>query len=270
MGTARLNSDRSGFDKWQMYKLIRGEHIGPCSVPKTSRLTARNLDRYLDEFQRVYVKPVSTWGGTNVSLIERDGASIVWTAQGNPPMSVRLDEILDHYDGIPTIVQQAIPALLYQGCPFDIRVHMQRDVDENWVYAGELVRVGGQGIVSNVEISHGKVLPLSSVFCELFPIAQVEILHGNLTEIGHGICNVLDPYSHIDEVGIDLALDASQGLWLIEVNTNDALGAPSHELFRHLPNQTIYEDIRQRASSRNLNTLQLLFGMLTEDVDEQN
>lgn len=272
MGTAQLDSDRAGFDKWQMYKLIRGESIGPCLIPKTNQLNARNLNRYLDEFQRVYVKPVGTWGGVNISVVERDDTSIVWTVQGKSPAPAKLDEILHHYDGIPTIVQQSIPALLYRECPFDIRVHMQRDLDENWVYAGELVRVGGQGIVSNVEISSGKVLPMSSVVDELLSIdkVQFEVLRRNLTEIGFGVCKLLNPYSHIEEVGIDLALDASQQFWLIEVNTNDALGAPSHELFRQLPNQTIYEEIRQRASARNMNMLQLLFDLLTENAEEQN
>lgn len=272
MGTAPLDSERAGFDKWQMYKLILGKNIGSCSIPKTKRLTASNLNRFLDVFQRVYIKPIGTWGGTNISLIERDNTSIVWTAQGELATSSDFDEILQYYDGIPAIVQQAIPALLYHGCPFDIRVHMQRDVNENWVYAGELVRVGGPGIVSNVEISNGRVLPLSPILDELLPIKQVEceVLQRSLTEVGHCICKLLDQHVGIEEVGIDLALDAFQRLWLIEVNTNDAFGGPSHELFRYLPTQNIYDEIRQRASLRNLNTLQLLFDMLTENTDGRN
>lgn len=270
MNTVQLDSERAGFDKWQIYKLIRGEKIGHCRIPETKRLTARNLKRYLDEFERVYVKPIGTWGGANISMIERSGTSIFWTVQGELATPSDLDEILQHYDGIPTIVQQAIPALLYHECPFDIRVHMQRDVDESWVYAGELVRVGGPGIVSNVEISKGSVLPLSSVMCELFAIDQAKFdgLQRRLTEIGYGTCKLFDPYSQIEEVGIDLAMDASQKLWLIEINTNDALGAPSHELFRYLPNQIMYDKIRQRASARTMNTLELLFEMMTNNPDE--
>lgn len=270
MGTVQLDKRRAGFDKWQMYRLVRDENIGPCLVPKTVPLTGQTLKIYLDEFHRVYVKPTGTWGGVGISLVERNQMGIFWTLQGKPTKSSNLDEILHHYEGISAIVQQAIPALQYHGFPFDIRVQMQRDVSESWVYAGELVRVGGVGIVSNVKISNGGVLPLSSVWTGLFAKQglEFEVLQRHLAEVGHRICKLLDPYSSIQEVGIDLALDGSQRLWLIEVNTNDAFGAPSHELFRQLPNQSIYHDMQQRANLRNLSTVKMLFEMFAEKPDD--
>lgn len=263
MGRAHMNSERMGFDKWEMYKLIRGQNIGPCRVPKTGRLSETNLKHYLQQYHRVYVKPVSTWGGTNVSVVEQQTASVIWTCQGQEPMSVDIATVLDHYHDVPTIVQQGIPALFYDGRPFDVRVHLQRDIQENWVYAGELVRVG-RGIVSNVGISDGMVLPIETAVSALFENSDLDVFKAQLRDIGTNIGQLFVDYSFIEEVGIDLAIDKSGHFWLIEVNTNDALGGPSHELFRFLPDQTTYLEIRERSESRNLNTLQLLFEMFTE------
>jgi hypothetical protein len=66
--------------------------------------------------------------------------------------------------------QQAAPLLFFEGCPFDIRTHLQRDVEDQWVYAGDLVRVGGNySIVSNVAISNGKVKEPKEVLKTLLP-----------------------------------------------------------------------------------------------------
>jgi YheC/D like ATP-grasp len=270
MGLARLDADRGAFDKWQMYRFLRGKQIGPCSVPHTRPLTEKGLINFLDRFRRVYVKPTSTWGGSNIVLVTRDESSIKWTSQTTPPRSVEISSVLEHYHSVPAIVQEAIPALTYHGCPFDIRVHMQRDIDDKWIYAGELVRVGGAGIVSNVAISHGKVLPLSVVISQVSPMndAGFEDFKNHLCEIGYQICKLFDPYPQIDEVGIDLALDSSQHLWLIEVNTNDSLGGPSHELFRQLPTQDVYQAIQHRANARKVNMIQTFLSFFAEVPDE--
>lgn len=270
MGKARIDEERSGFDKWEMYKLLRGENLGPCRLPNTARLSASNLRTFLNRYHRVYVKPTGTWGGSNISVMEQRGKLMVWVTQERSPAKATVAQVLKHYSGVPAIVQEAIPAVSYSGYPCDIRVHMQRDIDGNWVYAGELVRVGGQGIVSNVGISHGQVLPFEAAVPRLLSVSTYEIgvLKQKLVEIGTRIGSLFDDYSQIDEVGIDLALDTKRHFWLIEVNTNDALGGPSHELFRQLPDQTMYNQMQERASSRTMDVLQFFFDALSSEQTE--
>lgn len=154
-----------------------------------------------------------------------------------------------------SIIQQAAPVRTLDGRPFDIRVHMQRDAKGEWVCAGMLARVGGTGsVVSNVEVSDGQVLPLPTLFKRLgLPSAKSthRRLRSQARAVGTAICRVLDSYYRFAEVGIDLGLAEDNTFWLFEVNTNDALGAPSHELFLELPDTTIYKNMLRRAAERH-------------------
>jgi hypothetical protein len=62
-----------------------------------------------------------------------------------------------------------------------------------------------------------------------------------------------------DEVGIDLGLHKTGSLWLFEVNTNDAMGSPSHELFANLPDKRIYEQMKHREEDRKNEPIKFLF-----------
>ncbi|MCF8565003.1 YheC/YheD family protein [Alicyclobacillus tolerans] len=258
MGIGMLDLERGYLNKWEMYKALQGEQIGPCRLPVTQGLSGSSLGVMLKKFRKVYVKPIDSWGGNFVSVVAFESGKYSWTMQQHsqqqyPTLSKLMQDLSAAYAHQICIVQQAAPLLGYQGRPFDIRVHMQRNTDDSWIYAGALVRAGGaKSIVSNVGISDGAVLPLENVLLAVLAKPKARRIPVKLENIGYSIAGLLDNYRDFNEIGIDLGVDRDGQLWLIEVNTDDALGAPSHEIFADLPDPTIYKQLRHRAESRQM------------------
>jgi hypothetical protein len=279
MGQGEMDAERRYLNKWEMYKALHGEPIGACQLPETALFAPQELRRLLEEYGSVYVKPVYSWGGQGISRVEVLGGHYAWTLQGEAPVTYATfqqlaDAIVPVYEKSYCIVQQAAPLLRYQDCAFDVRVHMQRELEGHWVYAGDVVRVSGaDSIVSNVAISGGHVLEVEQMLTEAFDAeaygGDVDVWKRKLVTVGESICQLLDRYHLFNEIGIDLGVDRNGGLWLIEVNTDDALGGPSHELFAGLPDQTVYRQIRRRYEQRNLGMFKLFMVWLAEEPDRE-
>jgi hypothetical protein len=279
MGQGQLDPERGYLDKWEMYKALQDENIGDCSLPVTLPYDDRALLCLLEEFEAVYLKQVDSWGGRQVSRIEREGdGTWRWSRQEHearlyPDLRRLLAEVQEVYAGHRCIVQQAAPLVGYEGRAFDIRVHLQMDLDGSWVYGGDLVRVSGAGsIVSNVAISGGKVLSLEQIATDVLPdgAGGLPELRRRLARVGELITGLLAEYRDFNEVGIDLGVDDSGRLWLIEVNTDDANGAPSLDLFEQLPDKSVYQAMRQRFEGRALDLLRwfMSFGEPDEEASE--
>lgn len=306
MAEDMMDVERMGLNKWQMHRALQKLNVASVRVPATRVATRRTILKLLNCYDQVYIKPVGTWGGTQIARITREGTGAItlfnpsrhpkmivksgaakphvsksrrihssgqpqnstylWEQQGLPTITfTTLTQLLHHfistYAGIQCIVQAAAPVLDFHGRPFDIRLLMQRDSEDLWVAAGSVVRVGGtRSIVSNVGISNGEVLDLRTLCTELKirPSHRVQ-LEQRLEHTGFAICTLLEEYRHFNEIGIDFGLAKNRKLWIFEVNTDDAVGGPSHELFAQLPDSKVYDDIEARAARVRLETVRLLF-----------
>jgi hypothetical protein len=245
---------RRFLNKWGMHLLLSEQRNAPCHLPKTHLLEETSLRCLLHRYERVYIKPAAGFGGSRISLVEQQANKIHWTRQETGEKLVFPDwlhfwPILSSHSKSDTyIAQQAAPLRTYQNRPFDVRVHLQRDTDNRWVYAGDLVRVAGSGgIVSNVAISGGEVIPTERI---LQALGIEEDTQQSLREIADWVCQSLDTVDQFEEVGLDLGVGRDGQWWLLEVNTNDAWGGPSHELFAQLPDTKRYEEIRLRYARR--------------------
>jgi len=263
-----FDDQRNFYNKWEMHKLLVGKDVGPCQLPETRLFTTKSVRDMLDRFPSLYVKPLDSWGGRSISRIDDHGDRYVWTLDNQSvtfprdSIGILCHNLTDAYATRACIVQQSAPVVQYGTQPFDIRVHMQRECDEAWVCGGMLARIGGgRSIVSNVAISSGLVLPVEEALTVALPQLASEklVVKERLAGGGLHICAILDAYHEFEEIGVDLGIDQVGQLWLFEVNTNDAMGGPSHELFARLSDQTMYHEIRQRHEARFNQTMKLIF-----------
>lgn len=275
-----LDPERGSLNKWEMYKALRSQDIGPCRLPFTVPWHPQTLSQLLDRYHQLYLKPVDTWGGQGISLIAKSDHGYRWTPQGAAPRhfpskSALCAELAQVYPIHRAVAQQAAPLLRVDGRVFDIRVLMQREVDDRWVFAGSLCRVAGDdSIVSNVGASQGTVRPVTDVLAKALPKKNrsprnIRLILNRLEQCSGKICAVLDRYRYFHEAGLDFGVDPLGRLWLIEVNTDDALGGPSHELFAELPDRTLYEEIQQRTERHKQQTIAWVLGALfTREAEE--
>ena len=244
-----LDPDRAFINKWEMYKLLKLHSIKNIQIPETTLFAKDSLASMLTDYPLLYIKSIATWGGKDVSTIQQNGSQFIWKIQGSEAVVSKdfaeiYNQIDQFYHSKDTIIQRGIPVISYNGCPFDIRSHLVRDMDGSWIYAGDLARIGGKGsLVSNIKISNGSVKPTDELIVSLFPEQNHHFSKKILKTVSFEICKMLDQYHFFVEVGIDFALDQSGILWVIEVNTDDAKGSPDPELFSLLPDQSAYERI---------------------------
>lgn len=270
MHTGMLDPERGYLNKWEMYRALEGRNIGDCLMPFTALWHPQTLPNLLGRFHQLYMKPLGSWGGQGICVLSASDQVVRWSPQGGtsrtfPSVRALTAHLASIYAPGSAIVQQAAPLLHCKGRVFDIRVLMQRDLDDAWITAGMLCRVAGSdAVVSNVAVSQGSVRPLASTLRQALPkrlksARNIQRIRDALDASGHQICTHIAPYRHFLEVGIDYGVDELGRLWLIEVNTDDALGGPSHELFAQLPDQKTYRQIQQRARDYHLQTLRWIF-----------
>ncbi|KMY52846.1 hypothetical protein AC623_01650 [Bacillus sp. FJAT-27231] len=273
--TPIFDSDRAFFNKWEMHQMMNEKTVPYFTIPRTDMFSLPSLEKYINLYQSVFIKPVASWGGQNISKVTKQKQQLVWTLQGQPPKSfIALDhlfaELLSSYGDELCIIQQEAPLITCDNRPFDIRTHMQHDLEDGWIYSGDLVRMGGSGsVVSNVAISNGSVKPTVDVLSLLFEGLAPKITQ-DLAAASMHICEQLDQHYFFLEAGIDFGVDRSGGLWLIEVNTNDLLGGPDQTLFEELPDKTYFNDMVKRKERINGQTIQKLLELYEESLKDNN
>ncbi|MEC1721429.1 YheC/YheD family protein [Schinkia azotoformans] len=271
-----VDPERFFINKWEMYKILKTSAIKEFNFPETDVLSIESLNRMLNRYLCLYVKSVSTWGGEKIGKIEKQENGyglIIQSITNNSYASIDdLYKDLRHfYNDGTTIIQQQAPLLHYQNRVFDIRSHLQRELDETWVYEGDLVRVGGtDSIVSNIEISNGMVMPTNEILAVLFPQKPYEFFLNKMKSASKTICGILDKYHYFMEVGIDYGLDDTGNLWLIEVNTDDVFGGPEQKLFSMLPDKSIYDRLTNRSQKIHEQWLHYIFESYEELLKNQS
>lgn len=269
MENAKLDPVRMSLDKWEMYKALKDMNVQKVHLPETGIATQENVIRFLNQFEKIYVKPVGTWGGRQIVRVRKQNRNFEWQEQGHAPITFKTEEALRErftqtYGESPSIVQAAAPIRNLHGRLFDVRLLMQRDVEDEWIQAGTVVRIGGKGsIVSNVEISRGEVVGFGTL-CKRIRLSRQarRQLEQRLKQTGLTICKALEEYRHFNEIGIDFGLGNDNTLWIFEVNTDDTIGGPSHELFAKLTDKRLYKEIEARAAAVRDNTLKIFMEQL--------
>ena len=244
-----LDPEREFINKWEMYKLLTLHSIKNIQIPETRLFAKDSLASMLTDYPLLYIKPIATWGGKDISTVRKNGSFFEWAIQGREVVVFKgfeetYDQMDQFYHDKNAIIQRGIPAIYYDGRPFDIRSHLYKEMDGSWTYAGDLIRIGGKGsLVSNIGISNGSVKPVDEFIPLLFLKQDHHFSKEILKTVSFEICKILDQYHFFTEVGLDFALDQNGNLWSIEVNTDDLKGGPDPELFSLLPDQSAYERI---------------------------
>ncbi|WP_026692150.1 YheC/YheD family protein [Peribacillus kribbensis] len=270
-----LDPERAFINKWNMHKLLQAERDLPFFLPETLLFSRDSFSILLNKYKDIYIKSVSSWGGSKVGRIVCGESSFSLSIQGDTPrikenIEELYDDLASYYKEELCLVQQTAPLLSCRGRPFDIRTHLQKDLEEGWLYAGDLVRIGGQGsIVSNVAISSGEVKPTEEILTELLQ-GKTSLIQQRLLASSLQVCGILDKYHSFLDIGIDFGIDADGSLWLIEVNTDDLYGGPAQQLFAMLPDQSLYLGILKNSERISRQAATLLFREYQKYVKEMN
>jgi glutathione synthase/RimK-type ligase-like ATP-grasp enzyme len=234
------------FDKWQLYNQLKEHATLRSYLPETALLTVDSLSTFLGKYSKVILKPIKLSRGRGISILAstRDGALEVHDYRRVTDFMIPTSQLADYlhegkYQQRDYIIQPFLDLARIDGCPWDIRVVMQKNRWNQWVCSGIECRLAGPGkVITNIS-KGGRALDLSKAL-ELAFGTEVDPIQvrKDIDSISMEFCKMMDSTGfHFAEFGLDLAIDQQLHYWFIEANVR-----PTFKGFKTLDEQ-IYRQI---------------------------
>ena len=218
-------------------------------IPETRRLSSTEvLNQMLTRYDAVVLKRVRGSEGTGFIMIKKTGPhySVQKKWDKTPTHFVDKRKMIAYIKKFTGnrqyLVQRAVDLLKFDDRFTDFRVIMQKDFSCRWQCAGIVTSMGARGgICSNYPGNQSVVLSFEE-FCSRYlglSTAAILLKKQEVIETCIRACEVLDrPGLNYGDVGIDLAIDTSFNLWILEVNT-----LHMEDLLLYIGDETAYNEV---------------------------
>lgn len=230
--------------KWRRHLGLTGSETVRRHIPATSLLSRQTLSRYLKRYREIYVKPVYGSYGNRIVKVTRTGSGYalhheqrVRRVRGNSVQSA----IFRHARRGSFMIQQGVRMIKPGGRPCDFRVLLLRPGDR-WLLMGIMGKQAtGNRVVTNFRHG-GRPVRLHVALRDAgWNEDQIRRTKRQMADLAMAAAvQFTRRYPHCRRLGIDIAVDTSRRLWILEVNTN-----PEYELFRHHETPGIYSRIHR-------------------------
>jgi glycosyltransferase involved in cell wall biosynthesis/glutathione synthase/RimK-type ligase-like ATP-grasp enzyme len=212
-------------DKWQVHQAFHSVPSLQSHLPETHLLTKERVSAMLTKYDAVYVKPRCKSLGIGVRrLAMRDQHLKVKDSKGRVEFMpvAKLGEWVERLQKEGKyLVQQAIPLMRVNERLFDLRVSVQKAGSGEWQVSGMVAKVGRSGgIATNVAVG-GEARSLSDVWREA-GVEGAEELSRTIERVSLAAARHLGQVNPgIADLGLDIAVDEKEYVWIIEVNARD-------------------------------------------------
>lgn len=238
----------SGANKLRKNNFMRNEPRLRQHIPVTSRATPERVNHLLEQHKDIIIKPNNGSGGKSVYRVTALGNNRYQIHHESSRVHVhtrkevfrrlRIQRKSHHY-----LVQPRIKLAQIKGRPFDIRIIVQRKRNsKRWEVTGKAAKIAGKGyIVTNITRSRGYLLHVHTALRNTsLPDSVKRSLPPAINQLAISVAARLNKlYTHQRIFGIDMGLDRSGRLWIIEANTRPAM---SH--FKKLGDYATYRRIQ--------------------------
>ncbi|MGD8188412.1 YheC/YheD family protein [Brevibacillus ginsengisoli] len=217
-------------NKWDVYEALAHHQTVGQYFPKTVRLQqSQDLKEMLADHRMVYVKPTSGSMGRGIYRIYNSsrGYHLQYAAM-NGSVTKTYKEFASLYSslnkrirGKSYLIQQGLFLIGVNRKPADFRALVQKNRRGKWSVTSLVARIGQNSIVSNVArggtlTSASRALSVSGPWR-----ASVRPSPHALSSVALEIAQELEQSlaGHYAEMGIDLGVDVTGRIWLLEVNS---------------------------------------------------
>jgi glutathione synthase/RimK-type ligase-like ATP-grasp enzyme len=203
--------------KWLKHEALRRSSWRLSKyMPETRRLTRDNLERMLDKYGMVYVKPVFGALGTGVMRVDKTDGGLSYQIglkrKRYSSISAGYAALLKETRGKAYMVQRGIWLARYKGQPFDIRVMVQRLPRKPWKMTGMAARVAAPGKIVTNGSQGGTIYPVSMLISNAMK-RRLRRISLRAARRLHAV------FPGLVQIGLDVAVDQSRRPWIIEANT---------------------------------------------------
>ncbi|WP_271750726.1 YheC/YheD family protein [Cohnella sp. JJ-181] len=232
-------------NKWQKTKWLMADPALRPLVPETKPFSREALGEMTRRYRMVYFKPTGGTGGGGIARIERTPAGrfrVKKDLKTSVEASIaslfhRLKRISR---GKSYLLQKGIELQKAGGKPFDLRVMVQKSLQNRWVPTVMFVKVGKPGKVVTNYHQGGKLETVERALARAgHPPAGIRRYKRRLRTLGMRTARCFGRHSpRFRELGLDVALDRGGRLWILEVNTR-----PGYSALKSLPNKRLYRTV---------------------------
>lgn len=204
--------------------LLSSSVLQPLLLPTEQVNNAQQFIKFLKKHGSIMLKPINGWGGKGIIRVTIGKENFVIQRDG-VRKQILPNASLDSYIWRVLkkgrhLMQKWIDIRNKNGKVFDIRALMQKKDEGDWVMTGMAVREGMKDkITSNIK-SGGDAYKVADYLEKEFGSEKGEVLTKSIAEVAEYIPEFVEKSyrSRLSELGIDLAVDSSGRLWLIEIN----------------------------------------------------
>lgn len=242
-------------DKWSMHKLLSRNASVRTHLPSTVLYQRpQDIARMLEHCKELYMKPVQGSLGSHILKLSKPNNKIMVTHKGSLKKVFRSVQELGSFLQKQThpsgyLIQERIKLVSSNERLIDFRLILVKDGRGKWQRMGIISRLGPRrSIVSNISAG-GSAMEGKRTLRRILHKGEAEAraICRRMENIARNIAKQLTKSGyHAANLGIDLALDTRNKLWMIEVNHND-------------PNPTIALDAGQKQMFRRTITANMLY-----------
>ncbi len=227
------------FQKWDIYERLSQISTVSQLIPETYyNPTYEQILDMIRRYPMVYFKPVDGFMGMGIyQVILYKNQVIARYRRKNKNISkiyFSIQEFIKEH--LPSkkrrnyVVQQGINLIKKDGQSLDFRIHLNKNIRNEWEATGIGAKVAGRGSITTHVKAGGKIISPSAVLRELFP-DQSTILLEQLEINSIKIAKALEESFNkpIGELGIDMGIDENRNIWMFEANSK-----PGRSIFQKI------------------------------------
>lgn len=234
--------------KWLKTKwLISDSHLKNY-VPKTLLFSKENLVTMLNSFNTIYFKPTDGSGGAKVVKITKYNHTYTAKHLMNSRTFSSQNALylwMRSFAGQRSfILQKGIALAKTNGKPFDIRVMVQKTNEGTWKTTAIFCKVGRPGKVATNYNQGGHIQFITPTLTNAgYGKEKQENIQSKLRHLGTSVAHVFSRHKNgFKELGLDVAIDQSGKIWILEVNTR-----PQFYPLKNMHNKALYSKILKYA-----------------------
>lgn len=203
--------------------LLTDEELQPY-LPETLPFTLDNLKQMVEKHPVLYIKPNVGSQGIGIFKLEQKDDGYQLRSTRKTRQFKKLSSVY-HFLQSQTkkrlIIQQGIDLERVNDHPYDIRIMVQRKPRSAWVCTGIFAKVGNPKKIVTNYYQGGQLVTMDKLYAKLgLTEEETQERLAQLEQVALRIAKVLlSKQPGMYELGIDLAYDSEQHLWLIEVNS---------------------------------------------------
>lgn len=241
-------------NKWNLHQVLDHKPNMKSFLPSTTLYNRFNdLRQQLLQHGLVFLKPINGTGGRGILRIQRmlnGNYSIRGRTQSRriiPEQRLNMPKlrtmIMQMQPSKRFIIQQGIDVRLNSGNVHDYRLLIQKNGSGKWEVTGCVGRIGASRSVTSNLHGGGRAVPMLKLLKIWFKNEKKATAVANdMHRFSHQLVETLESsYGRLCELALDIAVDHSGRVWLLEVNTK-----PAREIFARIGDQSTYRKAVRR------------------------